>query len=60
LSEVTVAREEKNQWRFHQIPPIQLALLSGLTSWRWAPLWAPTSIAPRLSNQIVECGILIE
>src|SRR4029077_7542060 len=31
---------------------IQLALVSGPTSWKWTPLWAPTSIAPCLSQKM--------
>ncbi len=35
---------------------IQLSLVSGPTSWKWAPLWAPTSIASRLSNHLSNVG----
>src|ERR1700693_1787520 len=31
---------------------IQLGLVSGPTSWKWTPLWAPTSIAPCLSEKM--------
>jgi len=53
LSEVTVAREEKNQWRFHLIlaPTNELEVS--------AAMGAHLHFSP-LSNTTIECGILIE